>query len=181
MWVQGYNKRVDEINKSLYDTLFKNMDKEMEVIVACDSQQYPYHTKMTSIVVVRYFSKGCTFFVKSEKIPRIGRIIPKGEKFGPQDMAFLRLRLLEEASNIIETARFVEPIVRMVEEDHFEKTGRIQMIGFHTEADVHTDAKEVSNAFLKEIVGYIRGCGFEVRAKPDAMMASNAADKFAKK
>jgi len=178
-WKTAKGEKIS-LQPEIYKTLMSNIDKELTVYIATDSQQKGLYTKFATLVVVRLGNNGCRVFVNVNKVPRIGRIIPRGEKFGPKDFSLLRQRLLKESELTIETARIVEIVLYLVEDDYFTSTGRIRKLNLRVEADVNTNPKYNSNKFLKEIVGYIKGCGFEVFTKPNSLMASNAADKFAK-
>lgn len=180
-WQIGGTGKKISLYEEVYKTLYKNIDKDLKVYVASDSQNYSTHTNMTAIVVIRLGNNGCRIFVASKKMPRIGRIIPRGESFGKEDYASLRRRLLEEAHVIVQTALLVEPICAQVENDYFEATGRIRNIQFETEADVNDSDRWASNKFLHEVVGYIKAFGFTVNHKPNSTMASNAADHYVKR
>lgn len=181
-WKIGGKGETIDLASEVYKTLMAHIeDKDLKVYVASDSQQRGLYTKMVGIVVIRMGNRGCRVFVATENMPRIGRIIPRGERFGKEDFALLRQRLLEEAYTIIQIAKYVEPILVEAENDFFDKTGKMREVLFQTAVDINTEEKWASNKFLKEILGYIKAFGYEALVKPEAMMASNAADFFAKR
>ena len=48
-------------------------------------------------------------------------------------------------------------------------------------ADVNTDSKQLSSKYKNVITGYIKGCGFSVKTKPQAFVASSIADLHTRK
>ena len=50
-------------------------------------------------------------------------------------------------------------------------------IDLEIHADINTDASFKSNVALKEAMGYIKGMGYEFKAKPNAFASSSCADK----
>ena len=48
-------------------------------------------------------------------------------------------------------------------------------------ADVNTDTKHLSSKYRNMIVGYITGCGFDCKVKPDSFVASGIADIHTRK
>tara|TARA_B100000963_G_C22452890_1_gene591974 strand:- start:213 stop:689 length:477 start_codon:yes stop_codon:yes gene_type:complete len=48
-------------------------------------------------------------------------------------------------------------------------------------ADVNPDAKHLSSKYKNMISGYIQGCGFNVKIKPDSFVASSIADHHTRK
>ncbi len=45
-------------------------------------------------------------------------------------------------------------------------------------ADINTDPRFKSNTALNEAMGYIKGMGYQFKAKPDAFASSSCADRF---
>jgi len=48
-------------------------------------------------------------------------------------------------------------------------------------ADVNPDSKHMSSKYKNMISGYIQGCGFEVKVKPNSFVASSIADQHTRK
>lgn len=177
--VRGRGAQID-LDETFKSIVLNNLDKDLQVYIACDSQQFGKVTRFDVVVVVKLGNNGCRILSASTKMPRIGRIIPKGDKFGKADIALLRLRILQEAGFIVHTANIIKPILVEIENNLFEQTKRVREFKLSTQVDVNTNAKWMSNKILNEVIGYIRSFGYEVSAKPCAIMASAVADHFVK-
>ena len=57
----------------------------------------------------------------------------------------------------------------------------IRNINIEIHADVNYDAKYTSSRYHNMIYGYVTGCGFEVKTKPDSFVASAIADLHTRK
>ncbi len=166
----------------VYETLKDNSEKELEVYIATDSQQEGKKTQFGTVVVIKMGNKGCRVFVSREKMYRIGKPIDKRSGFDSEDYAALRRRLMTEATFVIDTANKILPVVEQFELDHLMETGEEKSVYFMTEIDANTDGnpKHISNRYAKEMLGYVKAAGFPCQCKPNSVMASNAADIYAK-
>ena len=81
-----------------------------------------------------------------------------------QKMA-IRERMIQEVSRSVTLAYELSEIW-----DKFD-------IALEIHADINTDASFKSNVALKEAMGYIKGMGYEFKAKPNAFASSSCADK----
>jgi predicted RNase H-related nuclease YkuK (DUF458 family) len=79
----------------------------------------------------------------------------------------LSKRLLKETTESIDIA--------------FNIKKKVEGANIEIHADVNSDMKHLSSKYKNMIVGYITGCGFECKVKPDSFVASGIADIYTKK
>jgi len=58
---------------------------------------------------------------------------------------------------------------------------QIKNANIEIHADVNTDSKHMSSKYRNMVEGYINGCGFTCKVKPDSFVASGIADVYTKK
>ena len=79
----------------------------------------------------------------------------------------LSKRLLKETTDSIDIAFKLKKIINNAN------------IEIH--ADVNSDSKHMSYKYMNMVVGYIKGCGFDCKTKPDSFVASGIADVYTRK
>ena len=79
----------------------------------------------------------------------------------------LSKRLLKETSDSIDIALNIKKLI---------KNANIEI-----HADVNSDTSYMSSRYKNMIVGYITGCGFECKTKPESFVASGIADVYTRK
>lgn len=79
----------------------------------------------------------------------------------------LSKRLLKETSDSLDVA--------------FKLKQKFNNINIEIHADVNTDAIHMSSRYKNIITGYIVGCGFTVKTKPNSFVASSIADLHTRK
>ena len=79
----------------------------------------------------------------------------------------LSKRLLKETTESIDIA--------------FNIKEKVKGANIEIHADVNTDMKHLSSKYKNMVVGYVTGCGFECKVKPDSFVASGIADIYTKK
>ena len=76
---------------------------------------------------------------------------------------------------------------RLLKETHesidiaFEIKDKVKDANIEIHADVNEDTKHLSAKYKNMVVGYITGCGFDCKVKPDSFVASGIADIYTKK
>jgi len=123
---------------------------ELKVCIGTDSQVRGKNIGFATVIVFIREGKGGFMFINSEVIT--------------QEMA-IRERMIHEVSKSVTLAYDLSEIW-----DKFE-------IALEIHADINTDASFKSNVALKEAMGYIKGMGYEFKAKPNAFASSSCADK----
>lgn len=134
--------------------IHKEPEYKYRVIVGTDSQENGKKAvDFVVALIVHRVGGGGIYFWQRERVVR---------KYALQE------RIYEEATRSL---TFAQELV-----GEFEKEG---FLGFDVE--IHVDIGKVgeTRAILSEVVGMIRGSGFEVKVKPEAFGASSVADRHA--
>ncbi len=130
----------------------QNGGRQYKIIIGTDSELSNAHFAdfVTAVVVHRVGCGGIYFWARLTR----------------NDMHSLRQRMWEEANYSLELAH------KLIEEFK-NRDLPCNNLEIHVDIGKNGDTREMIN----EIVGMIRGSGFEVRTKPDAFGASNVADR----
>lgn len=141
-----------EVLARLAKYLNQNKDSQYKIIVGTDSELVNGHNAdfVSAIVVHRVGFGGIYFWARLTR----------------DNIHSLRQRMWEEANySLILAQKLIEEFKR--------KNLSCCNLEIHVDIGKNGDTREMIN----EIVGMIRGNGFEVRIKPDAYGASNVADR----
>jgi len=122
------------------------------VHVGCDSQQHGLHTDFVTVIALIKPGKGGRVFWTKERVPRF---------------EVLRTRLLREVELSVNIAFKLSEILS---ED----------VELNVHVDVNPDIKYKSAKFMKELVGYVQGCGFKALTKPNSFVAMHVCDHIVK-
>lgn len=126
------------------------------VIVGTDSQDHQNGERFAdfvSAVVVHRVGAGGIYFWQRERMGKVWS---------------LKERIFEEAYRSLKLG---QTLVSEFEKEKFSE-------GFHLEVHVDIGEKGETRTIINEVVGMIRGTGFEVKIKPDAFAASKVADRY---
>jgi len=148
------NQVIDEILSYMKD----NPEKFYDIIVGCDSSSGEEPNFPVVVVVLRK-GEGGRFFIKKIKY--------KNRKFYNW-----KERILEEVLLSCKLALFLrENVEQKIKTHSFNYQFRY----------IHADVGEngLTKDMIKEVIGLIRGNGFEPRIKPESFAASNVADRYA--
>ncbi|HOK35250.1 MAG TPA: ribonuclease H-like YkuK family protein [Candidatus Pacearchaeota archaeon] len=146
----SFNQVVD----NLVDFILKDPKEIYKLVVGTDSEGKEYPEFVTAIVIHRQ-GKGGRFFYQKSKT---------GKKYT------LRTRIYEETmKSLILATKLREAL-----EKKFQKK---QPNNFK-DLEIHTDIGQVGETkeMIKEIVGMVKGNGFEVKIKPESFGATSVAD-----
>jgi len=132
--------------------IVKAEDQEYKVTVGTDSQNFDL-TKIVVVVAIWRVGKGGIFFYDIKKTRKITNI---------------RQKLFYETSISIDMARKLSMYVN--------NENTIYDISIHVDAG--NDGASCS--VIPEIVGWVKGCGFQCDIKPDSYAASSIANKYSK-
>ncbi len=124
---------------------------KLKICIGTDSQVRGKKIGFATVIVFLREGKGGFMFINSEIIT--------------QKMA-IRERMIHEVSKSVALAYELSDI--------WDKYSNIAL---EIHADINTDASFKSNVALKEAMGYIKGMGYEFKAKPNAFASSSCADK----
>lgn len=124
---------------------------ETKIIVGTDSEQYKTYTNYVTVIGMMRPRKGVHIIYKTEKLGKIKDI-------------FTRLW------NEVECSRLVADSLEETINTNPEK----KMVTVHI--DINNKKNEKSNIVHDSAVGYLKGLGYPVEAKPDGWVATKAAD-----
>lgn len=133
--------------------LHSDPEFKYRVIIGTDSQAHSDHNGVDFVtaVIIHKIGAGGIYFWQREKVAK---------KYA------LRERIYEEAIRSLMRAQ------TLLEE--FEKEG---LLGFDIEIHVDISKTGETRTMINEVVGMIRGSGFEVKIKPEAYGAAKVADR----
>lgn len=144
------NLNLDEVMQELSSYMSEKPDKTYEIIVGCDSpsEEEPH---FPLVLLVLRKGEGGRFFIKKVSYP-----------LGEKKFYNWKQRILEEVMLSCQFALGLRE--RMGQEVRY----------------IHADVGEKGQTrdMVKEVVGLIRGSGFEPRIKPESFAASVVADRF---
>ncbi len=140
---------------SVVENVFAFMKKDNKcrynIIVGTDSQNHT-DTDFISVVVVHRIGRGGRYFWRHTKEKR---------------KAILRERIYREATLSLELA---EDLIKLLK--------KAEMPQYNLEIHVDIGEGGPTREMINEVVGMIRGNGFQVKTKPDAYGASVIADRY---
>jgi len=159
-----YNPTKGDLNfEGVLDELFSYIQEQpkqnYEIIVGCDSSSGEEPSFPIAIVILRKGAGG-RFFLKKVRY--------HGRKFHN-----LHERILEEVLLSCKLALILRDKIRA------RKTESIESLNYQFRY-IHADVGEngATRDMIKEVVGLIKGNGFEARIKPQSYAASVVADRF---
>lgn len=152
--------KIEEVIQELLNYIVERPEKSYEIIVGCDSSSSQEPNFPLAIVALRS-GEGGRFFLK--------RIAYKGRKFYNW-----KTRILEEVFLSCQMATYLRENFEKKIKDSKKKNLRYQLRYIH--ADVGENGK--TKDMIKEVIGLIKGNGFEAKIKPESFAASNVADRF---
>lgn len=142
-----------QVSQEIIGYIGENPKRKYKVIIGTDSEGQGRVDFVSAIVVQRVGAGGRYFWQRIYK----------------DNIQSLRHKIYEEANlSLILAQKVLSQLQNRLDQDLLTK-------GF----EIHVDAGEngESREMLKEVVGMIRGNGFNVKTKPEAYCASNVADK----
>lgn len=141
-----------EIHTLIQKFIQSDPEKQYELVIGTDSQPNEIQVEfVTAIVVHRKGSGGIYFYTRQTRRKKY----------------VLRERMYEEASLSLIAAN------ELLTELKSDGVGKYDV-------EIHVDIGQVGKTkdMITEIVGMIRGSGYEVKTKPDSYAASKVADKY---
>ncbi|MCH2022377.1 MAG: ribonuclease H-like YkuK family protein [Saprospiraceae bacterium] len=139
----------DAVEKTIQNELKEGY--KLKICIGTDSQVRGGNIGFATVIVFLREGKGGFMYIKSEVVS--------------QKMA-IRERMIQEVSRSVSLAYELS--------DLWDKYTDVEL---EIHADINTDASFKSNVALKEAMGYIKGMGYEFKAKPNAFASSSCADK----
>jgi len=154
------NLKIEEVLQELFNYILEKPEKSYEIVVGCDSSSSQEPNFPLAVVILRS-GEGGRFFLK--------RIAYKGRKFYSW-----KTRILEEVFLSCQMALYLRENFEKKIIDSERKDFHYYLRYIH--ADVGEKGK--TRDMIKEVIGLIRGNGFEAKIKPESFAASNVADRF---
>jgi len=153
---------IDSVYSEMIGFMQEKPDKSYEIIVGCDSSSEINPSFPIAIVILRK-GEGGRFFLKRVNYP------PEENK----RFKNLKVRILEEVLLSCELALSLR-------EEFAEKVGGLSNPLDYEFQHIHADIGENGRTkdMIREVVGLIRGNGFEPCIKPRSYAASSVADKY---
>ena len=145
-----------EMIDDIYDFIGQDPDRDYRIVIGTDSEGYGDVIYATAVVVHRV-GNGARAFICKNKVHTAYRV--------------LRDKIYNESMLSFGLAQELSPfLAKMLGEDFMQSNFVI-----HSDIGNNGDTKDM----IKEIVGMVRGYGFQVEIKPDSYGASSVADRFA--
>ena len=153
------NLKVEQISDEILGYIAEKPEKFYDIIVGCDSSSGEEPHFPLAVVILRT-GEGGRFFLK---------------KIGYHNRRFYnwKERVLEEVMLSCQLALFLR-------EDFEKKVKSLPDSPNYQFRYIHADVGEngATKDMIKEVVGLIRGNGFEPKIKPESFVASTVADRY---
>jgi len=156
MFVDGKGKKIADFKK-LIKRINADIEKfdAREIIVGCDSQIISYYAHFVIAIVVRNIGHGATFYLQTFRIKN------KDKRFT------LAVKLQKEVQVILD-------VINKLEANNLK-----DYIKIIPHVDIGEDGE--SRKYIKELVGWIRGVGYDPVIKPNCYAANGICNKYSKK
>lgn len=141
---------IDEISVFMRE----DPSRDYRVVLGTDSEGYGYVSYASAIVVHRVGNGGRAFICKN-KI---------------QTPVSLRQKIYNEATLSLLLAQELVPLLTEFLGEEFVKDNLV----IHIDVGQNGETKDM----IREVVGMVKGSGFQVETKPNSYAASNVADRF---
>lgn len=153
------NLKIEDVIEELLNYISEKPEKSYDVIVGCDSSSEEMPNFPVAIVILRV-GEGGRFFLK---------------KVGYQNRKFYnwKERILEEVLLSCQLALHLK--------ENFEtKIASLNKKLNYQFRYIHADVGEngATRDMIREVIGLIRGNGFEPKIKPESFVASTVADRY---
>ena len=152
------NLKINQVVDEVLSYIRERPERFYDIIVGCDSSSGEEPHFPIVLVVLRR-GEGGRFFLK---------------KIGYKNRKFYnwKARILEEVLLSCEFALFLKENVENKLKAH---SSNYEFRYIHADVGENGQTKDM----VKEVIGLIRGNGFEPKIKPDSFVASNVADRYA--
>lgn len=152
-----------QIAKIIFDYIKDHVDyaEFNHIVIGTDSQNHKDETKAVIVIAVYTDGKGGKFFYEIKKLPIILNLRVKIHKETDLSITYADNLLLELGKLEDETGFYYSK---------------------YTSVGIHVDAGFAgpSGQIIPEVVGWLRGAGYEPTIKPDSFVASTIADRISK-
>jgi predicted RNase H-related nuclease YkuK (DUF458 family) len=147
----GRQYTLREVVDAIISFIEEDRSRHYHVIIGTDSENHD-ESDFVSAVIVHRVGNGGRYWWRRLRLPRFKA---------------LRARIWREVSMSLELAQaFVREVM-----------SRKSFPDFHLEIHVDVGTQGETRAIVQEVIGMVRGSGFEVKTKPDSYAASKVADR----
>lgn len=176
VWKKFDGSIIPDINKYVLNYV-KNVDKNVKIIVGCDSQ--PQSSKTSFAITVLFYNEfkrdGAHVVHATYKIPRIKDVISK---------------LWKEAVAVHEVAESLDNSLRghyfyKFDKNYYDNSVPSRLVEIHVDLNVSRSTRNgrkmsnnISNKIYNDVMGWLCGERYKVMGKPFAFGSSSTADKL---
>jgi len=155
------NIKIEEVIKEIFNYISEKPDKFYDIVVGCDSSSGENPHFPIALVVLRT-GEGGRFFLK--------KVAYKGREFYSW-----KERILEEVLLSCQLALYLKEKLGKGEKSCFFNQKFLYQLRY-----IHADIGEGGKTkdMVREVMGLIKGNGFEPRIKPESFAASTVADRY---
>jgi len=143
---------LDSVIQCIRDYVNDSPESEYKITIGSDSQNFR-DTKVVMVLAIWRVGNGGIFFYEEKIIPKIENLTKK---------------IYYETNLSLE---FANKMVKALEESGIE---------FYPEIHVDIGRNGETNKLIPEIVGWVNGCGYDCKIKPNSYAASWVANKITK-
>lgn len=152
---------MSQVVKMYRDEVAKYGKDNVTLTFGCDSQRIQRRFRFVNVIVIRRKSKGA-------------RCLYRKMYHDVKEFPGIVVRMLKETEYSLEAAT---EFVRSLDIDEQAQVEFKSGTSIHL--DMNEDERYASNGALKAAVGWVTGMGFHAVTKPNAIVSSTVADRFA--
>jgi len=154
------NLPLEEVIREILHYMSEKPDKFYDIIVGCDSSSGENPFFPVAIVVLRK-NEGGRFFLKKVNYPQ-------------KRFYHWKERILEEVLLSCQLALILKEKLGQAIDKSSRFSSHYQFRYIHADVGENGQTKDM----IKEVIGLIKGNGFEPKIKPESFVASTVADRF---
>lgn len=169
-----------EVVKELVN--YRNEDRETkyQIVVGTDSEKRESGADFVSVVAIHRIGKGGRYFWLGSYDKKDFDLRSRIYQEATLSLALAQALLEQELENNhipVADGKSIIEAIRELKENSGNVLGKDIFLSNELEIHVDIGNNGPTKAMIKEIVGMIRGSGFDVKIKPEAYAAANVADK----
>ncbi len=172
----GFKEVVDEVVAYVND----GPEFGHKIVVGTDSEKRESGVDFVSVVAVHRIGKGGRYFWLRSCDKEAYELRNRIYKEATLSLALAQALLEQELENNhvpIAVGQSIKEAIENLEKNLASISGKKLVLSNELEIHVDIGQNGPTRAMIKEIVGMIRGSGFDVKIKPEAFAAANVADK----
>jgi predicted RNase H-related nuclease YkuK (DUF458 family) len=169
-----------EVVGELVDFRREDPESKYRIVIGTDSQERERGADFVSVVAIHRIGKGGRYFWLRSYDKQSKDMRNRIYKEATMSLALAQALLEQELENNHIPIIIGQSIREAIEKLEKNSVGiSDKEIILSNELEIHVDIGNSgpTRAMIKEIVGMIRGSGFDVKIKPEAFAAANVADK----